>query len=181
MADVHHEVAEESLSVGGVVHLGVELNGVGGLALDVVAGIFHVVGGADAVVVGGDLLDGVAVAHPYLASGGDAFHERRLGVDELEVGTAVFADLRLLDLSAAPFGEILSAVAYGEERQAALDVGHVGHGSVGCVAAVWATGKNHTFDVGSELRNFVKRMNFTINIKFANFACNQLSVLRTKV
>lgn len=181
VADADDEVFEDGEAVGGVMDFGMELDGVGFFAFDVVAGEMDVIGGADAVVVFGEGLDGVAVAHPDLAAQGYVFHEGRGVVDGLEVGASVFADFRLLDLAAAEFGEILGAVAYAEEGQLALDIGHIGDWGVGGVAAVGAAGKDYAFDVGSQCGNFVKWVNFAIDIQFAHLARDELSVLRTKV
>ena len=121
------------------------------------------------------------MAHPYLAARGHALHQRIAAVDEVEVGAAVLANLALLHTSATPFGQILSTVAYGQQGQFAFDVRHIGHWGIGGVAAEGAAGEDHPFHLGGKGGDFIKRMDFTVNMLLSNFARNQLSVLRAKV
>ena len=181
LADVEDEVAQQLHAVDAVVHLGVELDGIGGFALDLVAGIADVLGGADGAVAVGQLLDGVAMAHPHLRVLRYALHEGVGGVDEREVGAAVLAGLALLHAAAAVACQVLGAVADGQQGQAPLDTLHLGHGGVGGVAAEGAAAEDDALHIGSEGGNLVERMDFAVYVLLAYLARDELSVLRTKV
>ncbi len=139
MAYIDHEVLQEGETVDRVVHLGVELDGIGLLAFNLIAGKAHAIGRADYVIVVGQALDSVAMTHPDLTAGRDVLHQGVGAVDELQIGTAIFADLRLLDTAATIFGQILSSVANSQQREFAFNGRHIGHRSIGGVTAIGAT------------------------------------------
>ena len=180
-ADTDDEVAQQRRTVGRVVHLGVELYGIGLLALNLIASKLHVLRAANGLVARGQHLDGVTVTHPHLAAHGHTLHQRIAAVDERQVGTAVLAYLALLHAATAPLGQILGTVAHRQQRQLALDARHVGHRSVGGIAAIRAATENNTLHLRRQRRNLVKGMNLAVNIKLAYLARDKLSVLTTKV
>ena len=161
--------------------LGVELDGIGLFALNLVTGILHAVGGADNMVIVRQTLDSVAVAHPHLAAHGHILHQGVAVVDKLQVGAAILPHLRLLHTAAAVFSQILSPVAHCQQRQLAFDTAHIRHWRIGGVATIRASRKNNTFHIRRQSRNLVVWMYFTINIQFAYLTGNKLSVLRTKI
>ena len=147
-----------------MVHLGVELDGISLLALNLIAGILDVVRRADATVIVRDTLNSVAVAHPNLRADIDAFEERRLIVNKLEVGATILTSVGLFNTSATPFSQILSTIAYSQQWEMTFYVGHVRYWSIGGVAGERASRKNNALDIRSERRNLVERMYFAINL-----------------
>ena len=84
-----------------------ELDSVCVFAVNLEAGIPHIVGRTDAAIVVRNRLDSISVAHPDLGAVAHSAHQRAVAVYELKVGTTVFPDFRLLDFSAAPLRKIL--------------------------------------------------------------------------
>ena len=176
-ADVHHEVGQQFRAVGGMEHLGVELDAPGHLAADVVCGILHVLGRADYLVIGGHGGDGVAVAHPYLCGRGEAVHQRVLGSHDAEHGAAILAARSALDLTAVGVGQVLRAVAYAQQRQLALDLRQVGLRSVRVANRRRAARQYHSLHVRVNLRNLVEGMDLAIHVQLAHTARYELGVL----
>ena len=72
-------------------YFGVELHAPELFAVGAVGCDGYFVGGGYGVEVGGDLGDGIALAHPYLGAWFYVFKQGVGVVDEAEVGAAVFA------------------------------------------------------------------------------------------
>ena len=181
-ANLKQEVAQQLLTILGVLNLGMELRG-----KDLALGALH--GGNRAYVgAGGDgkalghLGDGVAVAHPH-----GLLHGR--GVEELGVGrardrgAAVLAYLGVADLAAERHGRDLVAVAKAQDGKAQVKDGGVDGRCVLGIHGSRAAGKDERG--GVHLANLVGRDvagdNLGIHVEVADATGNELTVLRTKV
>ena len=118
-ADVDHEVLKQLCALHGVEHLGMELHGPYGQIFGGIGGELHVVGRGYHLVALGQGGDGVAMAHPHLRLGLEAFEERVVSVEVFQAGAAVLAGVGFLHLSALAVRDELGAVADAEHWQPA--------------------------------------------------------------
>ena len=181
-ADLKQEVAQQLLTVLGVLDLGVELRGED-LALDALHGSnrAHVGAGGNGKALG-HLGNGVAMAHPH-----GLLHGR--GVKELgacrarDGGAAVLAHLGVADLAAERHGRDLMAVAKAQDGKAQVKDGRIDGRSVLGVHGGRAAGKDERR--GVHLANLVGRDvagdDLGIHVEVADATGNELTVLRTKV
>ena len=181
-ADLKQEVAQQLLTVLGMLDLGVELRGED-LALDALhrSDRAHVGAGGNGKALG-HLGNGVAVAHPH-----GLFHRR--GVKELgagrarDGGAAVLAHLGVTDLAAERHGRDLMTVAEAQDGKAQVKDGRIDGRSVLGIHRSRAAGKDERR--GVHLANLVGRdvagNNLGIHVEVADATGNELTVLRTKV
>ncbi len=181
-ADLKQEVAQQLLTVLGMLDLRVELRGED-LALNALHGgnRAHIGAGGNGKALG-HLGDGVAVAHPH-----GLLHRR--GVKELgagrarDGGAAVLAHLGVADLPAERHGRDLMAVAKAQNGKAKVKDGRIDGWSVLGIHRSRAAGKDERG--GVHLANLVGRDvagdDLGIHVEVADATGNELTVLRTKV
>ena len=181
-ANLKQEVAQQLLTILGVLDLGVELRGED-LALGALHGgnRAHIGAGGDGKALG-HLGHGVAVAHPH-----GLLHGR--GVEELgasrtrDGGAAVLAHLGVADLATERHGRNLMAVAEAQDGKAQVKDGGVDGRSVLGIHRCRTAGKDERG--GVHLANLVGRdvagNDLGIHVEVADATGNELTVLRTKV
>ena len=188
--DLRHleeEVADHLRAVFGVMHFGVELQGVD--AAFVAAHGGHVEGGGAAGhdEAGRRRLHLVAVGHPHAGAfafgeGGNAVPQGAVG-HLFKVGGAVFAGFGLGEHAAELVGEKLHAVADAEHRHAEFKQALVEAGSVLFAHAGGAAGKNDGVGMhgGHGLGGGDAGMNFGIDSGLAHAAGDELGDLGAEV
>ena len=181
-ADLKQEVAQQLLTVLGVLDLGVELRGED-LALGTLHGSnrAHVGAGGNGKALG-HLGHGVAVAHPH-----GLLHRR--GVKELgagrarDGGAAVLAHLGVADLAAERHGRDLMAVAKAQNGKAQVKDGGIDGRSVLGIHRSRAAREDERR--GVHFANLIGRdvagNDLGIHVEVADATGNELTVLRTKV
>ena len=78
-------------------------------------------------------------------------------------------------------GKILRAIAYSQKRKPAFDAAEVDLRGVLVTHRARASGKDHSLDGGVQRRNLVERVDFAINVQFAESAPDELRHLRTEI
>ena len=181
-ADLKQEVAQQLLTILGVLDLGVELRGEN-LALDALHGSnrAHVGAGGNGKALG-HLGHGVAVAHPNGLLHGRGV--KKLGAGRArDGGAAILAHLGVADLAAERHGRDLMAVAKAQDGKAQVKDGGIDRRSVLGIHGSRAAGKDERR--GVHLANLVGRDvagdDLGIHVEVADATGNELTVLRTKV
>ena len=181
-ADLKQEVAQQLLTVLGMLDLGVELRSED-LALNALHGgnRAHVGAGGDGKAFG-HLGNGVAVAHPHGLLHGRGVKE--LGASRARNGSAaVLAHLGVTDLAAERHGRDLMAVAKAQDGKAQVKDGRIDGRSVLGIHRSRAARKDERR--GVHLANLIGRdvagNDLGIHVEVADATGNELTVLRTKV
>ena len=164
-----------------MVDFRMELERVGGFAFNAVAAGFDRLGAAGDMEVGRVFQNRIPVRHPDLAVFGHVFEYRAAMVDIAEVGPPVFPALGRGHFAAAERNQELSPVADGQHRVFASYVAQVGLGCVRVVDRIGASRQDDPFDVIAQLGDMVVGVDFAVDVVLADFAGNQLGVLRPEV
>ena len=91
MTDVNDEILQKLCSLNGMEYLRMELDSPYRLRLTGVGSIFHIGGRSDALESFGNSGNGIAMTHPHLTIGFEAFEERVSAIEFAKVGTSIFA------------------------------------------------------------------------------------------
>ena len=149
---------------------------------------FHVVSRVPDIVCAGydtevfrQLRDGIAMRHPYLRTGFDAFKQRVVCIDAGQVGTAIFAGISRLYFTSGGVSDVLCAITDSQYRVFTPDFREVGLKCVLVVHRVGASRKNDSLHIRGVMRELVVRDNLAIHIQLANSPTDKLRGLRTKV
>ena len=128
--DTEREVGQDLGPLLSMEHLGMELDGIGLLPINLVGRILHVGCRSDDTGSGGQFGDSVAMAHPNDAVDIDIAEQRRLRVGDHEHGTAIFTGDGAIDFAAVMMRHELGTIADAKQRKLALDVAKVGKRSL---------------------------------------------------
>ena len=180
-ANAEREVGQHLRAFFRVEHFGMELHRVGLLPFYLVGGVLHIVRRCNDSRARGQFGNRVAVAHPHLARLAHALEQRRLFIDHRQHGTAIFAGNGAIHFAAKTLRDELCAIANAEQRQLPFDVRQIGNGSLFVAHRERTSAENHAFNVLTDGRNLIKRMDFAIDIQLAEAATNELRHLRAKV
>ena len=124
--------------------------------------------------------DAVAVRHPHLRFGRDSFQQRRIG-HYPQLGAAIFAGVGCFDFAAAGMGQVLGAVADAQKRSFAAQQRQVYLRGIGVAHGAGTARQDHAFDAFVEEGNLVVRIDFAVNIDFAEAASDELGYLGAEV
>ena len=153
-----------------------ELHAPGLLSFYIIGGIDHIVGGGYDFRSFRETGDGVAVGHPDLRVGWNAFEQGALFLD-VHDGPAVFTGDGRIDLPSVAVGNVLGSVADAQHRVTALDAGEIRAGSLAVPDGPGAARENHAPDAVVEDGNPVEWMDFTVNVQLPESAADKLGDL----
>ena len=132
---------------------------------------------------GGSCFGFVAVRHPDRQRAFETFEQRRVGMQQVDLGVAVLALVAGHDFAAQLVRHELQAVADAEHRQAEMQHALVGGRRIGVIDRAWASGEDDAG--GIVLLNFFQRsgagQDDGEDVLFADAARDELRVLRAEV
>ena len=150
-------------------------------AFSLIGGKFHFGGRSDATKMVGNRRDRVAMTHPHLRVRSEAFEERVVVLDGLQVRPAVFATRCGFHFSTEVVCHILRTIANAQYRESAANLRKIDFEGLGIVDTEGGTGENHPNHRRIVVRKFVVGQNFAERIEFTHAAADELSGLRPEV
>ena len=179
--DAQGEVLEKLRPFLGMEHLGMELHGVGLLAVDGIGGVLHIFGGGDHPSPFRQTGDGVAMAHPHLAGRAHPLEQRRSPIHHLQHGTSVLAGDGAVDFPTKMMGHELGTVANPKQRQFALDPLQVHVRSLFITHREGASAEDNALHMLADGGDLVIGMDFAIDVQLAQTTADQLGHLGAKI
>ena len=188
-ADVHYEIAEQEGALGGVINLGVELNGKDGCLLHFLArGRGSPIGGVSDVCRGcyglepfGDGGYGVAMTHPNLRASVESLEERVVQVYLLQMGAPVLTGVCLLHLASEGVADELCAIADAQHGNTAHEATQVHLERLWIVYRIRRAAEDDANNVGVVLGVLVVRQYLAERVHLADASSDELCGLTAEV
>ena len=180
-ANADYEILQQLGALHRMEYFRMELHTPNLLALKLIGGILHFVGGGNLATVLWQFGNRVAVAHPHLGVVGKPLQQWIVMFKLGQIGAAVFAAAGGLHVAAVGVGHELGAVADAEDGQSAANAGQIDLEGTLVIHTEWRTAQNHADNVFVVVRELVVRHNFAEHVQLAHAAAYQLGGLGSKV
>ena len=161
-------------------YFGVELDAVGGLALNMKCRDLDGIGFSDNFEGFRNGNNRITVRHPNLRKRRNCIQQRRVRMVRKH-GPTVFAVFGGFDFAAECMGQQLCAVANPQQRHFAPKKAHVDAGRAFVAYGIGASRKDNSLYIRRNFGDFIEGMNFAVNIQFADASSDELGELRTEI
>ena len=179
-ADIQRKVGKHLRALRGVIHLRMELHGIGGLSFELISGIFNIGRRGDYLGAFRQGRYGIPVGHPHLRFLLDSLQEGGFGY-YAQHGAAIFPGVRGLHFSTTLICQILGSVADAQQREHPAELRQVHLRGVGIPHAAGTAAQDDALYAFVQGGHFIIRVDFAVNIQLPQAPPDELRYLGSEV